>query len=227
MIDDDITVDQIYAALERVRPIAVVFDTLNTYIGKADTHKSSESTQAMNLFKDLARRFDCAAIVLRHLTKVSTTRAIYRGQGSQAFAGVARVIMTVGVSPDDPDTRVVAVTKSNLSRIPRALTFTIEEIQGKRDRSRLIWGSFADLTSDDILSVDNSKHKEARAEKTQIIEYVKELLQRNPMTPEEIKQSCDVRGYNGARLPKLRHEIGARIIRLKKDGRTRLMWELR
>ena len=116
-MEDEDAIAEIYEHLQRIQPILVVFDTLNTYIGKADTHKGSEATQAMNMFKRIADDFNCAVLLLRHLTK-GTGSAIYRGQGSIAFAGSARVTMCVGVDPNDADTRVMTVVKGNLAPLP-------------------------------------------------------------------------------------------------------------
>src|SRR5690606_18741928 len=64
-IEDEDALEEIYDYLEQIKPILVVFDTLNTYIGRADTHKASEATQAMNVFKEISTDFDCSVLVLR------------------------------------------------------------------------------------------------------------------------------------------------------------------
>lgn len=155
-VDDDETLDRVYEAIEKLRPVLVVFDTINTYMGSADIHNTSETQQAFKRFQDIARRFNCAVCVLRHLTKSSKgVQALYRGQGSIAFAGLARIVMTVGRHPEEPDTRVMAVTKINVARTPKALTYTIEDLPSTLrhdDRSRFIWGDFVELTADQILS---------------------------------------------------------------------------
>jgi len=154
-IDDEDSLDEVYEYIERERPVLVVFDTLNTYMGKADAFKGHEAQQVFVRFREIAKRFDCAVVVLRHLTKSTKERALYRGQGSISFAGLARIVMTVGVSPDDPDVRMMAVTKINVARPPKALSFTIESLPDQlkeRDRSRFVWGDFTDHTADDIVS---------------------------------------------------------------------------
>lgn len=158
-IDDDDALDEIYEYLEEIKPALVVFDTLNTYIGKADTHKASEVTQAFGQFKDIASHFNCSVVVLRHLTKGGGS-AIYRGQGSIAFSGSARVVMSVGVDPNDTETRAVAITKINFAKPPKALTFRIEE--RPKDRSEFIWGDFVDLTSQEIMDAAAEARSEGR-----------------------------------------------------------------
>lgn len=179
-IDDDEALEELYDKAEEIQPAVMVFDTLNTYIGKADTYKAAEVTQAFNVFKDFAKRFNCAVLVLRHLTKGGGS-AIYRGQGSIAFAGSARVVMSVGVDPGDTDTRAMAITKINFAKAPRALTFRIEE--RKKDRSEFIWGEFVDLSAQEIMDAA----AEARAEGKQgdHIQEAMEFLE-NMLTGAEI-----------------------------------------
>ncbi len=147
-IDDEDAIEEIYDHLEEIKPILVVFDTLNTYIGRADTHKASEATQAMGVFKQIADDFNCAVLLVRHLTKGSGS-AMYRGQGSVAFSGSARVTMCVGVDPDDSETRVMAIVKGNLAPLPGGLPFRIEA--RPKERSEFLWEDFNGLTAQEVM----------------------------------------------------------------------------
>lgn len=158
-IDDEDALEEIYEALEEYRPQLVVFDTLNAYIGKADTHKASESTAAINVFSTIARKFNCSVVVLRHLTKGSGS-AMYRGQGSIAFSGTARVVMSVGVDPADTETRAVAITKINFAKAPRALTFRIEE--RPKEKSEFVWGDYVDLSAQEIMDAASNARAEGK-----------------------------------------------------------------
>lgn len=155
-IDDEEKWEKVEEALERFKPDMIVFDTINIYIGGADTYKSSETQQALSHFKVLASRHNCSVVLLRHLTKASGSKALYRGQGSIAFTGVARIVLTVGLSPEDQEIRVVACTKNNIGPKIRSFTYRIVGLPDQGDtknRSKLIWGEFVDLTADDIVSV--------------------------------------------------------------------------
>lgn len=160
-IDDDDTMDLIYDKFEEHKPALVVFDTLNTYIGRADTHKASETAQAFGMFMQIAKDFNCAVLVLRHLTKGGGS-AMYRGQGSIGFAGLARCVLSVGVDPEDTDTRVIAVTKMNYAKAPQALSFRIEEKSKGKGRSEFIWGDFVNLTSQEVLDAASEKRAEGK-----------------------------------------------------------------
>lgn len=226
MIDDDDAMEMVYEALERVKPDLVVFDTLNTYIGKADVHKSSETQQAMRHFIEIARRFNCSCTVLRHLTKSTKDRAIYRGQGSIAFAGMARVVLTVGQHPDDENVRVMAVTKLNVTKKPDALTFEIRSLPDtikRQDRSELKFGEFIDLTSDEMIT-PGTPAKRSRTNETE--EFLREVLSNGPMTKGAVERAAEARGITKKMLFRVASEIG--IIKDRKGyGKSRVSeWSL-
>lgn len=182
-IDDDDAMDEIYEHMEQIRPAVVVFDTLNAYIGRADTHNASEARQAFGRFYELARDFKCAVLVIRHLTKGSGS-AMYRGQGSIAFSGTARVVMSVGVDPADTDIRVIAVTKINYAPQPPALSYTI--IGTKKDSSKFEWGGFSDLTAQEVM--DAASEARASGSKGESMQEAMEFLE-NTITGVELEES--------------------------------------
>lgn len=158
-IDDEEAMDYVYEQLEEIRPSLVVFDTLNTYIGRADTHKASEVAQAFGNFAQIAKDFNCSVLVLRHLTKGSGS-AMYRGQGSITFAGLARVVIAVGVDPEDSETRVMAVVKMNFAKAPQGLSFRIEE--RKKGASEFMWGDFVNLSAQEVMDAAAAAREEGK-----------------------------------------------------------------
>lgn len=214
-IDDDDTLENVYTAIERLKPLVVVFDTLNTYMGGVDTHNGAETQQTFKRFGDIARRFNCAVLVLRHLTKSSKgVSALYRGQGSITFSGFARVVMTVGVMPDDPDTRVMAVTKINVARPPKALTFQIEELPDtlkETDRSKFTFGEFVQLTSDQILSSPKQESETDRDKPT--VDWLEACLAEGPTEIRQLLRMAEARSFSEKMVQK-----AAKILNVNKDG---------
>lgn len=225
-IDDEDALDEVYDYVEETRPAIVVFDTLNTYMGKTDAFKGHEVQQVFARFREIAKRFNCAVVVLRHLTKSSKEKALYRGQGSISFAGLARVVMTVGTVPDEPEMRAMAITKINVARPPRALTFTIESLPNKgkdRDRSKFVWGEFADLVADDILSApsksDNTEKEDARA-------FLEAQLDEGPVELDKLERMAEKRSIGKRALEKAADSLGV-VKKSKGFGKEkRMSWSL-
>lgn len=227
-IDDEEAIERVYEGLERVKPDLVVFDTINSYVGKADTNNGRDVQQAMAHFIEIARRFNCATLVLRHLTKSTKEKALYRGQGSIAFSGMARVVITVGQHPEEEELRVMAVTKLNVTKRPKALTFEIKSLPDtlkKQDRSEFVWGDFVDLTSDDITTaVVPSNAGRKRNEDTE--EFIREMLEEGPKLKSVIERAAEARGINQRTLMRAAERMN--IIReISGFGKTRMStWAL-
>lgn len=206
-IDDEDALDEIYEHLEAIKPSIVVFDTLNTYIGRADTHKASEVTQAFGQFKKIASDFNCAVLVLRHLTKGAGS-AMYRGQGSIAFSGLARVVMSCGVDPEDSDTRAMAITKINFAKPPQAVTFRIEE--RPNDRSQFIWGDYVNLSSQQIMDAASASRAEGTVGQTlqDVMEFLEKELSKGPIPGDKLARMAEKRSYPRKMLERAADKLG-------------------
>lgn len=151
--------------IEEFKPHIVIIDPINLYVGGADTYKASETQQALQVLKGMAEDHGFALILVRHLNKSPSGKALYAGGGSIAFAGVARVIATIGWHPEETDMRVVACTKNNLSPFFGSLGYTIHPLPDTirhKNRSRLIYEGRVDYTSDDIVGTSNKKDDTAK-----------------------------------------------------------------
>lgn len=141
--------------------IDVLFiDPINPYLGDADNYNAKEVQQSLQDLKSICRLHGVALVLVRHLNKSKAVKALYAGGGSIGFAGLARVVATVGWHPDEPNTRVVACTKNNLSKPFGSLGYAIEPLPDtmkRTNRSELIYEGRVDFTSDDILGTTNQK----------------------------------------------------------------------
>lgn len=216
-------------ALDRIKPSMVVFDTINTYIGKTDSNKGVEVTQAMNKFKEIASRYHCSVLVLRHLTKMSRTNpqdAIYRGQGSISFTGAARVVMTVGNHPEfqkHEGERVLCITKMNISVHPMALEFSITSKEGKFSESEFRWGGWTNLTSDEILS---SKKDDKVNTTDDAKEFLEELLLEGPRPKKEVIALAENRSFSQRTIERAAKNLGVVTTRQGKGRSHTANWEL-
>jgi hypothetical protein len=95
----------------------------------------------------LAARTRCAVLLIRHLTKLASARAVYRGQGSVGIVGACRAGLLLAPHPDDPAVRVLAVTKSNLGPRPSALGLRVRDGGGACEVVE--WTGPVELTADE------------------------------------------------------------------------------
>ncbi len=223
-IEDDESLEKVEKAMRKLKPTLVVFDTLNSYMGGADTYKASEVTQTFKKFRQMAVKYNASVLVLRHLTKSTKEKALYRGQGSIAFAGLARVVITVGTYPEDPDWRIFAITKINVARPPKAMTFSIQSLPDTLkvlDRSKFVWGDFVDMSADEIVSTEPIK----KGEKTDEIEmFIYQLLSDGEKSHSEVLRAAKSRNVALPKLMRLADTLG--IIRDKGKGHKTKTWKL-
>jgi DNA repair protein RadA/Sms len=218
----------VYDAIERIKPAMVVFDTMNTYLGgSVDTGRANSSQEAMFPLREIATRYNCAVVVIRHLVKSKKDKsALHAGQGSIAFAGFVRIVATVGRLPDDPDVRAVAVTKCNLAPKPRSvLTYEINKLPdlgSERDRSIFKWGELVSgVDADDII-----KPAEKNTEKEEAEEMLRNELEEGELELKRLEVMAEKRGISRRTLHRAAESIGV-VKTTKGFGKDkRSMWSL-
>jgi RecA-family ATPase len=88
-------------AIVTTQAVLVVIDPISAYLGAANSYKDSEVRSILAPLQALAERTGVAVLAVMHLTKDQQRQALYRGQGSIAFVGAARLVLAVGSDPDD------------------------------------------------------------------------------------------------------------------------------
>jgi hypothetical protein len=149
---------------------AIVFDTLVNYSGVTDSSSQGDVIQIMNNLKELAVHFDCSVVAIRHHGKsLAGKDPMHRGVGSVQYGGSARIVIGIYAHPEDPAARVVMLGKNNLANkhFIRPLVYSLEPVfptstdVKKRDRAKMVWGGFCDLTDTDLF-ITQSERDERR-----------------------------------------------------------------
>lgn len=214
---DDVGLDLAFKACDEVHPDLVAFDPVTFYIGGIDMHRANETTQMMERFSRLAKEFNTAVVALRHLTKGGKDKALYRGIGSISFVGTARETLTIGINPDDEEERIVAVTKLNLDRKPKSLSYTIE--QGlRRGASKFMWGELSDLTADQILAAPTGKESQRARD------WLNEQLKNGDQPADNLRAEAEAAGIPDKLLQRVAKGM---VDSYKKKFGGRSYWRLR
>ena len=215
-VDDEDSIEAFQDLVRRFKPDVVIIDPVNIYIGSTDTYRASETQQALHVLKDLADEGNFALIIVRHLNKSASGKALYAGNGSIAFAGVARIIATVGWHPDEPNVRVVACTKNNISKFFGSVGYSIEGMPDtltRKDRSRLVYEGHVDYGSDDIVGTSNQKDDNTLAIAKDLIQ---QALKDGEVNYHTLLKAGDTRSISETSIRKAAAELG-----LKKVSRGR------
>ncbi|HXD87058.1 MAG TPA: AAA family ATPase, partial [Urbifossiella sp.] len=100
--------------LDRNAPDLIVIDPVVAYFPTAVAVNSDQGIrEVLARLAELAGRYDCAILMIRHLRKAASRMAIHRGSGSIGFIASVRSGLLAGRHPSDPEQWVLTSTKSN------------------------------------------------------------------------------------------------------------------
>jgi hypothetical protein len=216
-------IDDILIELNHIRPLMVVFDTMNDYFDReANTSIGRDVAQALQPFKKMAKELNCAVVLVRHLTK-GTGKAMYRGSGSITFAGKARIVIAVAPHPEIEDVTCMALTKSSNAPKPKALTYHVENRATPEDRSafRFQWGEEVNLSAEDILNPQNPPGRPPK-ERDDAEDWLREQLRKGPVAVKRLEEQAERRGISWSTIRRASDDIGV----VKPKGGRNSEWRL-
>ena len=204
-----------------VRPELVIIDPLVAYIGASvDIHRANETRAVMARLADMAERYGCSILAIRHLTKGGTAKPIYRGLGSIDLAAACRSVLMAGCDPDDPHKRGIVQIKSNLAPTGNATGYELAD-------GGFYWTGDSDLTAARILAVeDGGESKSARDEAA---DFLRDELADGPIDRQQLEKDRKAAGISEITLRRARESLGVKIRREGEPGRKgggRSVWEL-
>jgi hypothetical protein len=179
-------------------------------------------SQALAPLAQVAKETQAALLLVRHLTKGGRgAHALYRGSGSIAIIGAARMAYLVGAPATDEDLHVLACTKSNLATPPASLSFRITRTD--RDQPVVCWAGAVELSADDLVLAPRQAYGLAleRAK-----EFLQEQLRHGPCAREDLRQRAQDAGVSDSTLRRAQAVLGVRSEPKYIDGRNCWYWRL-
>ena len=183
----------------------VVIDPLMAFLsGQVDSHRDQDIRRVLASLGYMAARTGAAVVIVRHMNK-GTGSAVYRGSGSIGIVGAARAGLLVAPDPDDEDRRIVAMTKSNLAKMPDALAYRLvnDDLYGV---ARVVWDGASTRTANDLVRprVDEDEAP-ALAEAVRVL---KEILADGPLAAGNVKKQAATAGVAERTLHRARQALG-------------------
>jgi hypothetical protein len=215
--------DLLRDSLRETRARLVIADPLDTFLDpRLGGLGSPLIRQALDPLAEVAAEARAVVTLVRHLNKpVRSTAAVYRGLGSIAIMAACPTALLVGRHPDDPDLRVVAVTRNKLGDCPPALSFRIVGAAG--DQPVIEWAGPVDLTADDLVlrPGPGSGRVLARA-----VDLLRGLLAAGPCPQAEVLRRAQHAGIGERTLDRAKGLLGVESRRTVSDGRSCWAWSL-
>lgn len=218
-------VDQLGEAIAQADAKLVVIDPLAAFLpARTNAHRDQDIRNILTPLARLAERTGAAILVVRHLTKVPSGNALYRGSGSIGIIGAARVGLLAARDPDDSvgRRRVLAVAKNNLGPVPPALVYQIET--APNGASRIVWDGESQHSADALLAAPVDLGE--RTARDEAVEFLRTVLRDGSRTALAVKREAREAGIAEATLRRAQRALGiaSRRVGYGKDGEWR--WEL-
>ena len=187
--------------IERFKPQIVIFDTLQRYAGgKVNLNDLTAVTALFDYLTDIAKRYDCAIVVVSHLNK-QDTKAEYKGFGSVGIRASVRSTLTSGKIGEGTGRFGLFHSKSNGIRPGAPLEF---EIFGDAE---VRWLGTSRLTERQLLcgkGDEKKKGKYAIARK-----WLEEnLADGNAIWTADISEAMEEIGTSFGTARRVKHDLG-------------------
>ena len=138
--------ERIREAIIEGSPKLVVIDPIQSYIGNdSDLQIAVRARKLMRRISMWASTFNCAIVLIGHLSKRESSRELYRGLGSIDVVAAARSVLQVERDPEDKDIRIVRQIKNSLGPNGEDIHFEI------RRRTGFHWLNTSGRVSDSIV----------------------------------------------------------------------------
>ena len=104
----------------------LVIDPFQAYLGDSDLYNVTGMRRVMKKIGVWATAFDCAIILVGHLNKKTGQKELYRGLGSVDVMAMARSVIQIEESDEDPRIRYMRHVKSSLASPGKKLAYCID-----------------------------------------------------------------------------------------------------
>lgn len=158
----------------------IVIDPLLAFLDAGVNVASDPSVRAaLTPLADIARRRECAILLVRHLNKTRGKNALYRGLCSIGFIASCRSSWLVARNPHRGDHFLLAQVKNNLDAPRPSLSYAIEP--SATGEPRIVWHGPTPFTDADLLAAPPSASRRRRAES-----FLLNFLKEGPRSTREI-----------------------------------------
>jgi hypothetical protein len=197
----------------------IIIDPI-TALAAGNLNSDYSIRKLLGALDSLAQRLHLSVIVVRHLNKSNRGRALYRGAGSIAIAGVSRSVLTVGRDPLDPDQRIIAQAKSNLAPLARSLAYRIVD---RRGAPAVDWLGESSATAEALLDASGPQE---RSELNEAIVVLFSILGEGCVSANEVKGLAGAQGISTATLKRAKSKLGVESKREGFGRGSQFFWSL-
>lgn len=200
----------------------LVIDPMMAYFPpQASANNDQRIRQSLMPLAAVAHDTGCAVLLVRHLSKAAGRNAVYRGSGSVGILGTARTGLLLARHPDDPDLRMLVMTKTNLGPVAQSVGF---RMAGVGDAARIEWCGPVDLSADELCGAQMSGV--ALRPRERAAAFLREALATGPRAVAELEKLAAERGLSWITVKRAKEELRVKSEQRREGGQPAWYWLL-
>jgi hypothetical protein len=196
---------ELRAKIEEYEAKLVVMDNLMSFI-EGNAWADHEIRPTLTALARVAEETRTAIVGVRHLNKKPGMDAMYRGGGSIAILGTARIALLVTRHPEHPDASVLAGVKSNVCPLPPSRRFDFEP--GPDGGTSIRWGEVVSYTANELLTPSEPNGRTTQLEAARQF-LTEQLTPDSPMDSRELKRRAHDAGLAWRTVERARRDLRA------------------
>lgn len=209
-------------ALRRTDARLAVLDPVLAFLDQSVLYASDPSVRrALAPLMQLAEKYRCTLLLLRHLNKQGGGRALYRGLGSIAFVAVSRFAMLVARDPSNAEQSVLAQVRNSLAGSQSSLVYRLTAADD--GPPTVEWLGSSPVSADELLAVAGPK----QTPRDEATDFLRQFLADGPHTSRDIWEAAEQLDLSVRTLNRAKRQLRIRSHRVTEDGRQVSYWLLR
>ena len=187
----------------------LILDPLQAFLGEGtDMHRANSVRPLFSRLGKVANKTGCAIVLVGHMNKMQGTKAMYRGLGSIDIPAVARSVLVVGRSKDNPDRRIMAHLKSSLAPFGKSICYEID--------GAVKFTGTCDVTAEQLVNGGGYGENFTQKKSSYVTEQLQELLCNGEVSTAEINEYFEAMGISKRTVENARKELA--IVARKHDN---------
>ncbi len=216
-------VELLASAVAQAGAKLVVIDPILAYLDQGISSANDQSVRrALRPLARLAEQSGCVILLVRHLNKSGSARALYRGSGSIGIIGACRSAWLIAPDLVLPERRVLAPIKNNLAARQPSLAY--ELVARGTDPPVLSWLGTSPLSADQLLG--RTKAGKPPWQRESACDFLSACLEDGPRTSREIWAEAQEEGLTEMTLRRAREQLKVRSARVWAGGQRLSYWLL-
>ncbi len=184
----------------------VIIDPVIAFMpGESDMNDANKVRQFLMPLQLLAKEFNLAILLVRHLRKAGTDSAKYRGLGSIDFIATVRSSLVVYEDPDELNLKVMAHDKASYSLKGVSLKYSIDPIEGTRN-AKLTWQGESDFSADEL----NQQSTKKTTQIDKAVEFLKQTIPDDGMEANLVWAQSKDRGFSASTINRAKSQLKIR-----------------